>query len=109
MHTKTILPYSILFIIGIHLQLFSQKQVTSTPSAFETIFKTKSNAFVQEPTFYKAQTFFLEREWDSTLVYSLKLLEVAEKDSALFNYGHFLRGYSFIEKKNIYRSRKRVE
>jgi hypothetical protein len=41
---------------------------------------------------------FLERNWDSTLVYSMKQLSFNPKDAELKDYCHYFRGYSFKEK-----------
>jgi len=65
---------------------------------FEREIKTKSNQFISEPNFHKALSFFLEKKWDSTLVYSMKQLS-STKDEELTNYCHFFRGFSFKQKK----------
>lgn len=76
------------------------------PILFETEIKKNSNPFIGETNFYKAQTFFLEKEWDSTLVYSAKQLSQSVKDSKLRDYCHFFRAYSFNKKKLFKEAKK---
>ena len=71
-------------------------------SIVEKEIKIKSNQYIREVNFQKAQSFFLEKEWDSTLVYSMKQLSIPTKKSELKNYCHYFRGYSFNEK-NIHK------
>lgn len=85
-----------LFLI-IPILLFPQ-QKTNT-NLFEREIKNKSDVFADEVNFRKAQSFFLKKEWDSTLVYSLKQLNDPTKKEELTNYCHFFRGYSFKQKK----------
>ena len=61
--------------------------------------KNSSNKFTHEINFKKAKTFFLEKNWDSTLVYSMKQLSIDKKKSELDYYCYFFRGVSFKEKK----------
>ena len=50
-------------------------------------------------TFLKeAVIFFSKRQWDSTLVYSQKLIETSSSQKQI-DFSHFLRGYSFNKKK----------
>jgi len=55
--------------------------------------------------FYKAQTFFLEKNWDSTLVYSMKYLAHAGHQE-LADYCHYFRAFSFKNKKLLQQARK---
>ena len=61
--------------------------------------KNKSNQFIHEPNFHKAQKFFLEKKWDSTLVYAMKQLSTPNKNTTIKNYCHYFRGHSFNQKK----------
>ncbi|AXT50301.1 histidine kinase [Aquimarina sp. BL5] len=72
---------------------FSQQK--KEQSLFEKEIKIHSDPFIREKHFYKAQSFFLQKEWDSTLVYSAKQLSQSVKDSKLRDYCHFFRAYSF--------------
>ena len=54
--------------------------------------------FKTEKNFSKAQSFYLKREWDSTLIYSMKELDKNQKNE-LSDYCHFFRGHCFQIKK----------
>ncbi len=64
-----------------------------------------SDEFQSEVFFKKAVSFFIQKKWDSTLVYSQKQL-ITSKIKPLENFTHFLRGYSFREKNYFYESEK---
>jgi len=76
---------------------FSQSE--STYSEFERIIKQKTDPYTTEINFKLSQSFFLEKEWDSTLLYTSKQLSLHYKNLQLTNYSHFLRGYSFYKKR----------
>ncbi|WP_282080510.1 tetratricopeptide repeat-containing sensor histidine kinase [Aquimarina algiphila] len=86
--------------------LFSQ-QKTNT-SLFEKEIKKKSAQFSDKPNFNKAQSFYLAKEWDSTLVYTMKQLSVSINNEELKNYCHFFRGYSFYKKKTFDEAKKEL-
>ena len=56
----------------------------------------KANKYKSEVNFNKAQFFYLNKNWDSTLVYSMKQLSANNKE--LDDYCHFLRANCFREK-----------
>ncbi|NRS89610.1 signal transduction histidine kinase [Flavobacterium sp. 7E] len=66
---------------------------------FEQEIKNRSVLFMTETNFKKAEVFFLEKNWDSTLVYSMKQLSLSSQNQEIKNYCHLFRGYSFIGKK----------
>lgn len=76
---------------------------------FENELNNKSNKFKSNPYFLKAQSFFLKKEWDSTLVYSMKQLSLQSKISEINDYCHFFRGFSFYEKKLFNESNKELQ
>ncbi|MEP0266639.1 tetratricopeptide repeat-containing sensor histidine kinase [Dokdonia sp.] len=84
-------------LLTIPLVLFSQQIIETTP--FDLELKNKSSKYTHEVHFYKAQTFFFERTWDSTLVYTMKQLSSSKNNTELIDYCHFLRGFSFKYKK----------
>ncbi len=49
--------------------------------------------------FYKSASFFLEQEWDSTLVYAMRHINTSINDSIMLNYAHYFRGFGFEQKK----------
>lgn len=77
--------------------LFAQQQ--HDKKLFETEIKKKSHKFIKEVNFHKAQLFFSQKNWDSTLVYSMKQLSTTNNNSELADYCHFFRGFSFNQKK----------
>ena len=74
------------------LQLYSQH---SNKQLYDALIK-KEIEFKKEINFKKAHYFFIKKNWDSTLVYSMKQLN-SSTNKELAEYCHFLRGYSFIE------------
>lgn len=76
--------------------LFSQSKENNL---FEKkILLQKSIEFKEEKNFVKAQSFYLKKDWDSTLVYSMKQLSI-RKNKTLSDYCHYFRGISFYYKK----------
>ncbi|MEM0575391.1 tetratricopeptide repeat-containing sensor histidine kinase [Flavobacterium polysaccharolyticum] len=87
-----------LFVFLSHwLFVFSQR--SSTTIIFEQEIKNRSGHYMKEPNFKKAEVFFLEQNWDSTLVYTMKQLSQSSQNQEIKNYCHLFRGYSFIGKK----------
>jgi len=65
---------------------------------FDLEIKQKAIQYKSKVNFYKAHLFFLEKNWDSTLVYSMKQL-ITEDNAEVNDFCHYLRGYSFMNKK----------
>ncbi len=97
----------IFFFLLIPILLFSQKKVPATN--FQIAIKNKSDVFTIEPNFKKAQYFFLQKEWDSTLIYSMKQLSLKSENKGLNNYCHLFRGYGFKEKNVFKEARQEFE
>jgi signal transduction histidine kinase len=91
---KTILLF---FFLTKTLFLFSQKNTEK--NIFEEEISNNSNQFLTKYNFKKAQGFFLQNNWDSTLVYSMKQLSIQTKNLELKNYCFFFRGFSLKKKK----------
>lgn len=66
---------------------------------FKTTLKFKSIEYKKEINFVKAQSFFGEKAWDSTLIYSMKQLNASNCPIELKNYCHYFRGSAFVRKK----------
>ncbi len=77
--------------------LFSQQKVTS--NLFNIEVQKKANHYKSHTNFFQSALFFIEEEWDSTLVYSAKYINTSVHDTAIQNYAHYFRGYSFKEKR----------
>ncbi|MBF4471995.1 tetratricopeptide repeat protein [Flavobacterium sp. HJJ] len=86
--------FLLLMFIYFPLMLFAQQ----SNKQLNEMLKKKEIEFSKELNFNKASYFFLKKNWDSSLVYSMKQLNSSKKKE-LADYCHFFRGYSFIEKK----------
>lgn len=75
--------------------LFSQKQLKE--SVFEIALNKRVNQNRNFKILEKAHFYFEKKEWDSTLYYSMKQLEVTQ-NTEVKNYCHYLRGYCLREK-----------
>lgn len=90
--------------------LYSQSnsaQQNYTP--FEKEIIAKSKTIVGNPDFTKAQHFFLQKEWDSCFVYTMKQLSVGKQPEKTQNFCHFFRGFGFKEKKLFKESKKEFQ
>lgn len=96
MRTKQIKILFFLVLFTCINYLYSQQNYNSL---FEKKVKISYHKFTREINFNKAQLFFLEKKWDSTLVYSMKQLSIDKKTTELNNYCYFFRGISFKEKR----------
>lgn len=82
----------ILFFIILSLKSFTQvKEINQE-------FENQINKIIKTDYLQKTYEFYSLREWDSTLVYSAKLLNVSKSNKTI-NFAHYFRGQSFIEKK----------
>ncbi|OUL61266.1 histidine kinase [Flavobacterium sp. AJR] len=93
---KTILIFFVIFLICFPLILFSQ--VNFKDDLLRIEIKKNVIKYKGEVNFDKAQKFFLENNWDSTLVYSMKQL-IKINVVELKDYCHYFRAVSFIRKK----------
>lgn len=94
---------SFVFLLIFHSSLFLFSQVKQTNDIGEIFYK-KSIEFKSEINFSKAQYFFSKKNWDSTLVYSMKQLSLGNKPE-LNDYCHYFRGYSLRELKLLQEAR----
>jgi signal transduction histidine kinase len=83
------------------LPLIVLSQKDNNLNYFEIAIQKKARSNKSEINFNKAQYFFLKKEWDSTLVYSMKQLNF-HSDLETKNYCHYFRGYS-LKKKELYK------
>lgn len=95
--------------LSLSFNIICFSQTNNENIIFENAIKSKSNKFKTHLHFLKAQSFFLEKEWDSTLVYSMKQLSLQSKSIEINDYCHFFRGFSFYEKKLFIESKKEFE
>lgn len=92
--------FSLFFFLA--FPLFAQE---APNSALDSAIKKKALDNKNKTAFYKAQAFFLEKNWDSTLVYSMKQL-AAEKNPEIIDYCHYFRAFSFKSKRLLQEARK---
>lgn len=92
-----------LFLTNFPFILFSQ--LNSNGNLLSSEIKNKAKEFSKEINFNKAQLFFLEDNWDSTLVYSMRQLSRTE-NRELKDYCHFFRAVSFNKKKLFNEAKK---
>lgn len=95
----------ILFFFNSPFILFSQKEATNT--LFNKALKQKGVEFKNEINFNKAQYFFTNQKWDSTIVYCMKQLN-SSQNKELADYCHYLRGNSFRQLKLFKEAEKEV-
>jgi signal transduction histidine kinase len=86
------------FLLIVPSIIFSQIKETNLYE--KKILTQKVIKFKKENNFIKAQSFYLKKDWDSTLVYSMMQLSL-NKNKEIANYCHYLRGISFFNK-NLY-------
>jgi signal transduction histidine kinase len=104
--TKTKL-FAALVLFYIPFLLFSQLK-SNSKVFFNNEIKMNARKFNEEINFNKAQSFFIDKKWDSTLVYSMKQLDLG-KIGLLKDYCHYFRGYSFKEKKLLTEAKKEFD
>lgn len=94
-----------IFLLGSSISLLSKEQ--QSDELLNRKIRERVIELNSELNFTKASLFFLEDNWDSTLVYSLKQLN--EKSSVeLKDYSHYYRGISFKKKKVFKEAQKEL-
>ncbi len=85
----------VLLLICFPFILFSQER--HSEGLLKTAIKKEIIKYKEEIDFDKAQKFFFQKEWDSTLVYSMKQLS-KNTTVELNDYCHYFRAVSFLRK-----------
>lgn len=97
--------YYFYFILIIPFFLFSQSK---DYNIFEkNILQQKAAEYKGEINFVKAQSFYLKKDWDSTLLYSMKQLSTSN-NRKIGDYCHHFRGVSFFNKRLHKESQKEL-
>lgn len=100
------LKTNLVFILCLYsILLYPQNQTVK--NSFNEILKKKAAQFDQESNFNKAQYFFINKKWDSTLVYSMKQLS-SGNNKELSDYCHYIRGNSFRQLKLFKEAQKEL-
>lgn len=90
----------IYFFITLFLTVcFGLHSKENNVDAFKLELKLKKQLYSKEINFVKAVNFFEEKQWDSTLIYSMKQLTQKNCPVELQNYCHYFRGSAFNRKK----------
>jgi signal transduction histidine kinase len=95
----------VLILLAIHSNFFLFSQDKQSNNLLNIELNKTSIKFKKENNFKKAKIFFEKKNWDSTLVYSMKQLN-SGKNKELDDYCHFLRGNSFRELKLFKEAKK---
>lgn len=85
----------VLLFLFLPLMVFSQQK--KSLNYFEDAIQKKVRSSKNGINFKKAQYFFFKKEWDSTLMYSMKQLNF-NTDLETKEYCHYFRGFSLSEK-----------
>lgn len=85
------------------MNVFSQEKFSKDLVNIEI--NKKAKEFKKEINFNKASSFYLNKNWDSTLVYSMKQLSLKNNKEEIKDYCHYFRAYSFLEKKLLKESK----
>ena len=88
------------FLLFIVLTQNIYSQTTSKDSVLNLEIKKRLSPFLKDSTFTKAANFYFEKNWDSTLVYTNKLLVTSKTTPYTKDYIHFFRGQSFWNKES---------
>ncbi|MCB4799907.1 tetratricopeptide repeat-containing sensor histidine kinase [Neotamlana laminarinivorans] len=89
----------LLIIISHSCSLFSQEYINA--DLFDVEVEKKVNQYQSNYNFKKAGFYYIQNNWDSTLVYSMRYLNGNNKNIDLTNYSHYLRGCSFDKKEML--------
>ncbi len=97
--------FFISIILFIPFCLFSQ--IKSNNDLIEKELQKKVVKYKTETNFIKSQFFYLKKDWDSTLIYSMKQLS-SNTNKEIADYCHFFRGTSFFYKKMYLAAQKEL-
>jgi signal transduction histidine kinase len=95
----------VLLLFFISLGLLSKEK---GPDAFKLELKLTKQRYNKEYNYKKAVVFFEQKQWDSTLIYSMKQLTQKNCPVELQNYCHYFRGSAFNRKKLFKQAKKEL-
>ena len=88
--------------------VFSQNKSTHFQLFCDEL-KEETDHFDEKLNFLDILTFFSNKEWDSTLVYSSQLINEIDNDTEARNYCHFIKGYSFNRKRLFHQAKNEFD
>lgn len=80
------------------LLLFSMQLFAQDKSLLIDELKKEAVTYKEVPGFAKTQAFFVDNNWDSTLIYSMIAINSTKNDTVL-NYSHYCRGIALKKKR----------
>ena len=96
--------FFISFLLLFSLVSFTQGKPYSNTTV-KYFFEKKAIKFKSKTNFRKAQFFFMQKNWDSTLVYSMKQINT-DNNKELADYCHYFRSNAFYNK-SLYKESKK--
>ncbi|WP_235841703.1 tetratricopeptide repeat-containing sensor histidine kinase [Confluentibacter sediminis] len=97
MHIKVEIRVSLILIALFSVNALSSQE-EQEKELFDIEIKNKATEYKSHAYFHDAALFFIEKNWDSTLVYSMKQLNTIQNNTEVKDYTHYFRGYSFNQK-----------
>lgn len=91
--------YVLAFICSSIFLLRANTQNTNRDSILQKSLKERTSKYLKQQNFKKAQEYYLLKDWDSTLVYSMKQLSNVENPIEVIDYCYFFRAVAFNKKK----------
>ena len=95
--------FSISFLI---IPFTVSSQISNSNSLFELEIKKRAHQLPNSKLLNKSADFYFQKNWDSTLVATKRIIEVNKTNKEILNFAHFLRGLSFKEKMLFNESKK---
>lgn len=95
----------VLLLVVLFFPILIQSQKITYEEILKKDIVRKANSLETDVNFKKAQSFYLKKNWDSTLVYSMKCLNSRPKNE-LTDYCHLFRGVGFREL-NLFKEAKK--
>lgn len=97
--------FIVLLLLFMSFGLLSKEKVLDP---FKLELKLTKQRYNKEYNYVKAVAFFQEKQWDSTLIYSMKQLNQKNCPVELQNYCHYFRGSAFNRKKLFLEAKKEL-
>ncbi|MFY7671334.1 tetratricopeptide repeat-containing sensor histidine kinase [Tenacibaculum sp. MEBiC06402] len=89
----------IFFLFILFYSLSSFPQQTQKDSLLNLIIKEKTHSFLVDKQFRNASKYYYQKNWDSTLIVTNKILNKSNISGPMKDYIHFFRGHSLKNKK----------
>lgn len=87
--------FCLCFLLSCSFHLFSKGE---KPGSITDELAKLADEYKNDPNFYKTAHFFLDKNWDSTLIYAAKQSSQGSNTAVISDLKHYCRGVSFYEK-----------